>query len=126
MPDDISYNAKDGDNTANNGTSKLAANPNECDDDDDDEEAEDMEAFIQSGMLDEADAQTVANRIQKNPAATSDQASDGDNADGILQTRTYDLYITYDKYYQTARLFLYGYDEQHKPLSDAEMYADFR
>ena len=29
----------------------------------------------------------------------------------ILQTRTYDLYITYDKYYQTPRLWLFGYDE---------------
>lgn len=31
--------------------------------------------------------------------------------DAILQTRTYDLYITYDKYYQTPRLWLFGYDE---------------
>ncbi len=33
------------------------------------------------------------------------------SGDGILQTRTYDLNITYDKYYQTPRLWLYGYDE---------------
>lgn len=33
--------------------------------------------------------------------------------DAILQTRTYDLYITYDKYYQTPRLWLFGYDEVH-------------
>ncbi|KAL7058944.1 hypothetical protein AAHC03_013013 [Spirometra sp. Aus1] len=94
LPEDIPYNMKAGD------------------------------AFIQSGMLDEADAQTVASRIRKNPAS-SDQPSTADNTDGILQTRTYDLYITYDKYYQTARLWLYGYDEQHKPLSEADMYADF-
>lgn len=31
--------------------------------------------------------------------------------DAILQTRTYDLHITYDKYYQTPRLWLFGYDE---------------
>lgn len=36
-------------------------------------------------------------------------ASAGDS--GILQTRTYDLNITYDKYYQTPRLWLFGYDE---------------
>ena len=30
---------------------------------------------------------------------------------GILSTRTYDLNITYDKYYQTPRLWLFGYDE---------------
>nr|VZI30623.1 unnamed protein product [Spirometra erinaceieuropaei] len=123
LPEDIPYNIKAGDGTADSGTSQFGANSGECDDDDD-EEAEDMEAFIQSGMLDEADAQTVASRIRKNPAS-SDQPSTADNTDGILQTRTYDLYITYDKYYQTARLWLYGYDEQHKPLSEADMYADF-
>lgn len=31
--------------------------------------------------------------------------------DEILKTRTYDLYITYDKFYQTPRLWLYGYNE---------------
>lgn len=29
----------------------------------------------------------------------------------IIHTRTYDLHITYDKYYQTPRLWLTGYDE---------------
>jgi len=36
---------------------------------------------------------------------------DPGSEDFILQTRTYDLYITYDKYYQTPRLWLFGYDE---------------
>lgn len=31
--------------------------------------------------------------------------------DEILKTRTYDLHITYDKFYQTPRLWLYGYNE---------------
>jgi ubiquitin-like-conjugating enzyme ATG3 len=31
--------------------------------------------------------------------------------DNILKTRTYDLSITYDKYYQTPRMWLFGYDE---------------
>ena len=31
--------------------------------------------------------------------------------DTVLQTRTYDLNITYDKYYQTPRLWVFGYDE---------------
>ena len=30
----------------------------------------------------------------------------------ILTTRTYDLNITYDKFYQTPRLWLTGYDEK--------------
>lgn len=39
--------------------------------------------------------------------------------DAILQTRTYDLYITYDKYYQTPRLWLFGYDEVRTRLLSA-------
>lgn len=38
--------------------------------------------------------------------------------DAILQTRTYDLYITYDKYYQTPRLWLFGYDEVRTPVKN--------
>ena len=49
--------------------------------------------------------------LQKEEGATGG-ASSGDS--GILQTRTYDLNITYDKYYQTPRLWLYGYDEVHR------------
>lgn len=29
----------------------------------------------------------------------------------LLQVRTYDVMITYDKYYQTPRVWLLGYDE---------------
>lgn len=33
------------------------------------------------------------------------------SVDEILKTRTYDLHITYDKFYQTPRLWFYGYNE---------------
>jgi len=42
----------------------------------------------------------------------------------ILRTRTYDLSITYDKYYQTPRLWLFGYDEAGMPLKPDEVYED--
>lgn len=88
------------------------------DDDDDDGEAADMEAFEESGLLEEADtaALNVAPNVQR-------QISESES--GVLQTRTYDLNITYDKYYQTPRLWLYGYDELRKPLSVEQMYEDF-
>ena len=38
--------------------------------------------------------------------------------------RTYDLSITWDKYYQTPRLWLFGYSESGQPLSDSEIYED--
>ncbi|XP_052830669.1 ubiquitin-like-conjugating enzyme ATG3, partial [Octopus bimaculoides] len=90
------------------------------DDDDDDEEAEDMEAFEQSGMLEEQDNATIEIR----PTVPGSEGTlSGEN--GVLQTRTYDLNITYDKYYQTPRLWLYGYDENRKPLTVEQMYEDF-
>lgn len=45
--------------------------------------------------------------------------------DGVLQTRTYDLYITYDKYYQTPRLWLFGYDEVRSPAPDLDLILVF-
>jgi len=81
--------------------------------DESDEEAVDMEAFVESGMLE--DAATVDVKKPKS-------ASGGGE---IVATRTYDLNITYDKYYQTPRLWLFGYDEVRKPLSVDEMYEDF-
>lgn len=42
----------------------------------------------------------------------------------IVRTRTYDLYITYDKYYQTPRLWLAGYDEHGRPLAPTRIFDD--
>ncbi|XP_063966997.1 ubiquitin-like-conjugating enzyme ATG3 [Lytechinus pictus] len=91
------------------------------DDDDDDEEAEDMEAFEESGMLEAEDNATLDTSKLKGTGSESGGAS---GESGILQTRTYDLNITYDKYYQTPRLWLYGYDEHRKPLTVDQMYED--
>jgi ubiquitin-like-conjugating enzyme ATG3 len=44
--------------------------------------------------------------------------------DNIVKTRTYDLSITYDKYYQTPRLFLFGYDEHRQPLTSEQIMED--
>lgn len=42
----------------------------------------------------------------------------------IVKARTYDLSITYDKYYQVPRLWLFGYDESGKPLKPEDIYED--
>jgi len=58
---------------------------------------------------------------------------DGFEDDGFLMAdagaenpklRTYDLSITYDKYYQTPRLWLFGYDCYGRPLEPKEIYQD--
>jgi len=43
---------------------------------------------------------------------------------GIVKTRTYDLSITYDKYYQTPKVWLFGYDENRKPLKPEQVFQD--
>jgi hypothetical protein len=48
--------------------------------------------------------------VEKSPNAGAQEDS-SPTTDGILQTRTYDMYVTYDKYYQTPRLWLSGYNE---------------
>eukprot|EP00826_Nyctotherus_ovalis_P010553 TRINITY_DN12776_c0_g1_i1.p2 TRINITY_DN12776_c0_g1~~TRINITY_DN12776_c0_g1_i1.p2 ORF type:complete len:197 (+),score=89.67 TRINITY_DN12776_c0_g1_i1:409-999(+) len=41
-----------------------------------------------------------------------------------IKTRTYDISITYDFYYQTPRLWLFGYNEKGAPLTEKEMFED--
>ncbi|KAF5839299.1 autophagocytosis protein AUT1-like protein [Dunaliella salina] len=41
--------------------------------------------------------------------------------DNIVRTRTYDLYITYDQYYQVPRLWLVGFDESRQPLHPSKV-----
>lgn len=80
---------------------------------DEDEDALDMDDFIQQGGLEEDD-----NVVE---VSTKPSSQGGE----IVCTRTYDLNITYDKYYQTPRLWLTGYNENRKPLTVEEMYEDF-
>ena len=48
------------------------------------------------------------------------------NDDNILRVRSYDVSITYDKYYQTPRVYLMGYadDGSCRPLTGDEMMED--
>ena len=41
-----------------------------------------------------------------------------------VRTRTYDVSISYDKYYQCARVWLYGYSESRQPLTQPEILQD--
>nr|CAG4636391.1 EOG090X0AKX [Eubosmina coregoni]SVE69967.1 EOG090X0AKX [Eubosmina coregoni] len=89
-------------------------------DDDDDGEAAAMEDSDLEGEEDEAEVKTTVVR-EVLGAANASETSSGE----IIQTRTYDLNITYDKYYQTPRLWLSGHDENRHPLTVDQMYEDF-
>lgn len=40
----------------------------------------------------------------------------------VVKSRTFDVTITYDKYYQTPRIWLFGYDENGVPLKTSEVF----
>ncbi|KAI5451050.1 E2-like enzyme [Naganishia albida] len=44
--------------------------------------------------------------------------------ENLLQVRTYDCLISYDKHYQTPRFWLMGYDEDKKPLTPTQVFQD--
>ncbi|XP_073942276.1 autophagy-related protein 3 [Choristoneura fumiferana] len=102
---------------------KDAGDDDDDDEDEEDGEAEDMEQFQESGLLDEVDPSTdLAPRKESKPKEK--RAAGGGEGDEIVRTRTYDLHITYDKYYQTPRLWIIGYDENRALLGVEAMYED--
>ncbi|KAK6030484.1 autophagocytosis associated protein [Ostertagia ostertagi] len=91
---------------------KGSEQSNYNDDDDGDEPAMDLDEFVESGGLEDIDP----NRYVSPQTVTVAE---------VERPRTYDLHITYDKYYQVPRLFLMGYDENRKPLTVQQTYEDF-
>jgi len=78
----------------------------------------DMEEDLEEGE-DEATAAPTK------PATEIIDASQIEVARGnLLQVRTYDVMITYDKYYQTPRIWLLGYDENRTPLTPPQIFQD--
>lgn len=80
-------------------------NDGENEDEAGEEDAIDMEEFEESGMLEQVDPATA---IIENPTKVIPEDKE---TDSVVHTRTYDLHTTYDKYYQTPRLWICGYDE---------------
>jgi ubiquitin-like-conjugating enzyme ATG3 len=95
---------------------------------------EDFLASGGSGLPDFSDLD--AQLAEEDPASRADAASSAETpgatgyliADApdvhVVRTRTYDLSITYDKYYQTPRMWLFGYDENGEPLKPDQVYED--
>ncbi|KAH8315655.1 ubiquitin-like-conjugating enzyme ATG3 [Drosophila kikkawai] len=124
---------KDEMHTPDSDKSAPGTAPGAEDEDEDDDEAIDMDDFEESGMLELVDPAVATTtrkpEVEPKAAGTSAGATAGGEASGggdsaVLHTRTYDLHISYDKYYQTPRLWVVGYDEQRKPLTVEQMYED--
>nr|CAH7736299.1 unnamed protein product [Callosobruchus chinensis] len=76
--------------------------------------------------LEAARSESMEEAAAKGDAEDDEEDDDEEAADmeAFEESRTYDLHITYDKYYQTPRLWLTGYNEKHEPLSQEELYED--
>lgn len=58
------------------------------------------------------------------PAAAPTAPAVATTNSNLLAVRTYDCFITYDKYYQTPRMWLSGYDEARNPLTPTLIFQD--
>ncbi|KAK7000693.1 autophagy-related protein 3 [Favolaschia claudopus] len=78
---------------------------------------DDIPDMEEEGLEEEDDAAAVA---PKTVDAGQVEVANGN----LLQVRTYDVMITYDKYYQTPRIWLLGYDENRTPLTPPQIFQD--
>jgi Autophagocytosis associated protein, active-site domain./Autophagocytosis associated protein C-terminal./Autophagocytosis associated protein (Atg3), N-terminal domain. len=64
--------------------------------------------------------------VMQDEAAVAPMGSTVNLGGNIMKVRTYDLSITYDKYYQTPRVFMIGYasEDSSQPLTGEEMLQD--
>jgi ubiquitin-like-conjugating enzyme ATG3 len=84
------------------------------------DEYADMEEFEDENVIeDEAAVPAGATGTMSNTDKNADSADDN-----IVKTRTYDMSITYDKYYQTPRIFLMGFSSDAQPLTGEQMLDD--
>merc|ERR1712228_861830 len=75
-----------------------------------------------------SNTQNIDNEQQQNEEEQKDNDSMfkvKEKADSkILKTRSYDVSISYDKFYRVPRVWLRGYDENGQPLSSSAIFED--
>jgi len=76
-------------------------------------------ASSSAAALDEEGLEDLGMEEVDDPSALPPSA--GDN---IVRSRTYDVSLSYDKYYQCAHVWLYGYSEDRQPLTHEQVMED--
>lgn len=76
---------------------------------DEDDEYGDIDDYEDEDILVDDDAAALPAKVEET---------------AIVKTRTYDLSITYDKYYQVPRVWMVGRDEEDQPLTSTQMMED--
>lgn len=79
--------------------------------------AADDEADEYADMADFEDDNVIQDDAAANVAAPAEESN-------LVKVRTYDLSITYDKYYQTPRVWMVGKSAEGQPLSGKQMMED--
>lgn len=82
------------------------------------------EAVEEGDAFEDEDDDAVVLPSATTIARAAGKANGGVDDDAIVKTRTYDLSITYDKYYQTPRVWLNGYDENSLVLEPSKTLED--
>ncbi len=85
---------------------------NDAEDDDDDGDIPDMDSYSNEDNVDDSAVPVAAG------------AAGGGGKDHLVQSRSYDISITYDNYYATPKMWLFGYSETGVPLTPQEIFAD--
>eukprot|EP00658_Telonema_sp_P-2_P004346 TRINITY_DN1162_c0_g1_i4.p1 TRINITY_DN1162_c0_g1~~TRINITY_DN1162_c0_g1_i4.p1 ORF type:complete len:240 (+),score=64.51 TRINITY_DN1162_c0_g1_i4:193-912(+) len=80
----------------------------------------DMDEEDEENIPDLDDYDDVANLVEDDSATITESGGE----DNIVKTRTYDIYITYDQYFQTPRVYLQGYNEDDTPLEPEQIFED--
>jgi len=110
------------DNANDNATANANANANtKNDDDDDDDEYGDMDDYEDEDILVDDDAAALPSASS---STANNNAESNSSSSAIVKTRTYDLSITYDKYYQVPRVWMVGRNEGDQPLTANQMMED--
>jgi ubiquitin-like-conjugating enzyme ATG3 len=113
-PDEVLVEAEDAMDVASDGPVQKApvvTSPTK------DEEYLDMED--ESLALDDAATTGASNTTA---AKGSPQGPSGAATSNLVRTRRYDVSITYDNYYRTPRIWLFGFDENGSALSTTDIY----
>jgi ubiquitin-like-conjugating enzyme ATG3 len=116
IPDDDAH--AHADDLSKNVANMSLRNPANADAIPDIDDIPDMEDMEEAGL--EAEDAAAAKPVQ---TIKADAQTDSSKAN-LLQVRTYDVMITYDKYYQTPRIWLLGYDENGTPLTPTQIFQD--
>jgi len=102
------------------------------------EEIPDIESFDDSNNIVTHDkkneiikSEPITNNQEINDNKTNEKDPNGrkffsvkEEEETIVKTRTYDMSITYDKFYRVPRVWLRGYDEKGTPLTSKQIMED--